>query len=84
MTADEGPAVVATAPDGIIGSIMAAALESAGIPVEVRSANRGWLFPGVQTSAGPVEILVPGALAEDARAILAAEDGVTTDPDAGR
>ena len=59
VTAGEGPVVVATAADGIVGSIMAAALESAGIPVEVRSANRGWLFPGVQTSAGPVEILVP-------------------------
>jgi hypothetical protein len=84
VSAGEGPVVVATAADGIMGSIMAAALESAGIPVEVRSANRGWLYPGVQASAGPVEILVPGALAEDAGAILAAEVGTTTDPDAGR
>lgn len=75
MTADQDPVVVATAPDGIVGSIMAAAIESAGIPVEVRSANRGWLFPGVQTSAGPVEILVPGALAADARAILGSAAG---------
>ena len=75
---------MATAPDGVIGSIMAAALESAGIPVEVRSAGRGWLYPGVQTSAGPVEILVPGALAEEARAILAVGDAAVADPDAGR
>ena len=66
---------MATAADGIIGSIMAAALESAGIPVEVRSAGRGWLFPGVQTSAGPVEILVPAPLEADARAILVAQSG---------
>ena len=84
MTDGGGPVVVATAPDGVIGSIMAAALESAGIPVEVRSAGRGWLYPGVQTSAGPVQILVPGALAGDALAILAVEDGAVVDPDAGR
>ena len=83
VTSGDGPVVVGTAADGIIGSIMAAALESAGIPVEVSSANRGWLFPGVQTSAGPVEILVPGPLAADARAILAAEDAAITDPAAG-
>ena len=75
MTAGEGPVVVATAADGIMGSIMAAALESAGIPVEVRSANRGWLYPGVQTSAGPVEILVPASCEADALVILAAEGG---------
>ena len=51
---------------------MAAALESAGIPVVIRSMGRGWLSPGVKTGAGPVELLVPGDRAEDARAILAA------------
>jgi hypothetical protein len=81
VTTGDGPVVVGTAADGIIGSIMAAALESAGIPVEVRSADRGWLFPGVQASAGPVELLVPGPLAADARAILAAEDAAITDTD---
>jgi hypothetical protein len=75
VTAGEGPEVVATAADGIMGSIMAAALESAGIPVEVRSANRGWLYPGVQASAGPVEILVPASCEADARNLLAAAEG---------
>ena len=83
MTCGGDPVVVATAADGVIGSIMEAALESAGIPVMVRSAGRGWLFPGAQTSAGPVELLVPGALAEDARAILAV-DAATAGSDAGR
>jgi hypothetical protein len=54
---------------------MAAALESAGIPVEVRSADRGWLYPGVQASAGPVEILVPASCEADARNLLAAAEG---------
>jgi hypothetical protein len=74
VTPDDGPVVVAAAADGVIGSIMAAALESAGIPVQVRGADPGWLYPGVQAGAGPVEILVPGALAADARAILAGPD----------
>jgi hypothetical protein len=72
---DREPVVVGTAPDGIVGSIMAAALESAGIPVMIRSMGRGWLYPGVKTGAGPVELLVPGDLAEDAQAILAAPAG---------
>ena len=75
MTDESGPVVVGTAPDGIVGSIMAAALESAGIPVMVRSMGRGWLYPGVKTGAGPVELLVPGDLAEDAQAILGADAG---------
>ena len=69
------PVVVGTAPDGIAGAIMAAALESAGIPVMIRSMGRGWLSPGVKAGAGPVELLVPGDLAEDAQAILAAPAG---------
>ena len=75
VTDESGPVVVGTAPDGIVGSIMAAALESAGIPVMVRSMGRGWLYPGVKTGAGPVELLVPGDLAEDAQAILGADAG---------
>jgi hypothetical protein len=75
VTDEAGPVVVGTAPDGIVGSIMAAALESAGIPVMVRSMGRGWLYPGVKAGAGPVELLVPGGLAEDARAILEADAG---------
>jgi hypothetical protein len=72
VTDESGAVVVGTAPDGIVGSIMAAALESAGVPVMIRSMGRGWLYPAVRTGAGPVELLVPGDLAEDARAILAA------------
>jgi len=75
VTDASGPVVVGSAPDGIVGSIMAAALESAGIPVMIRSAGRGWLYPGVRTGAGPVELLVSGDLADDARAILAAPAG---------
>jgi hypothetical protein len=69
------PVVVASAPDGVSGSIIAGTLESAGIPVEVRSANYGWLYPGVQTFAGPVDLLVPASCESDARAILAAAEG---------
>ena len=44
--------VVATAPDGVIGSILAAALESAGIPVEVRERDRRLAVPGVAGRPG--------------------------------
>jgi len=67
-----GPVVVASAPDGIIGSIMAGTLESAGIPVEIRGTRRGWLYPGTRTASGPVDIFVPASCEADARAILAA------------
>jgi len=69
------PVVVASAPDGVIGAIMAAALESAGVPVAIRSVGAGWLYPGAQTNAGPVELLVPVECVADARTILAAEEG---------
>ena len=68
------PVVVASAPDGVIGSIMAAALESAGIPVEVRGTGAGWLYPGTRSVSGPVSILVPASCEADARAILAAAE----------
>jgi hypothetical protein len=68
------PVVVASAPDGVIGAIIAGTLESAGIPVEIRSIGAGWLYPGVRTSAGPVEVLVPAQCEADARAILAAAE----------
>ena len=62
--------VVATPPDGVSGSMIAAALESAGIPAEVRGGASGWLFPGAcrRPRRGPG----PGAasMAADARAIV--------------
>jgi len=69
-----GPVVVATAPDAVTGSFLAAALESAGIPVEVLGGQAGWLYPGAQGGLGPVRILVPAAAEADARAILAELD----------
>jgi hypothetical protein len=68
------PVVVASAPDGVIGSIIAGTLESAGIPVEVRGTGAGWLYPGTRSASGPVEILVPASCETDARAILAAAE----------
>lgn len=63
--------VVASPPDGVGGSILASALESAGIPVTVRGgAHSGWLFPGAGGGLGAVQVLVPRAMAADARAIL--------------
>jgi hypothetical protein len=76
VSAGAEPVVVTSAPDGVTGAIMAAALESAGIPVGIRSIGAGWLYPGVQANAGPVEVLVPAECEADARAILeAAESG---------
>ncbi len=65
------PVVVATAPDGVNGSMLAAALESAGIPVEVRPIGAVWPYAGAQGGFGPVQILAPASAADDARAILA-------------
>lgn len=63
--------VVASPPDGVGGSILASALESAGIPVTVRGgAHSGWLFPGAGGGLGAVQVLVPRAMAADAHAIL--------------
>jgi len=45
VRAGAGPVVVASAPDGVTGSIIAGTLESAGIPVEFRGAHGGWLCP---------------------------------------
>jgi hypothetical protein len=63
--------VVAAPPDGIGGSMIAAALESAGIPAEVRGGAAGWLFPGAAGGLGAVQVLVPRSMAADALAILA-------------
>jgi hypothetical protein len=68
------PVVVASAPDGVIGSIIAGTLESAGIPVQIRSGRAGWLYPGPRTAAAPVVLLVPASCEDDARAILAAAE----------
>jgi hypothetical protein len=64
------PVVVATAPDAVSGAVLAGALESAGIPVQVLGAGTGWLFPGAEGGLGPVRILVPAAAEAEARAIL--------------
>lgn len=76
MSGDPDLVVVASPPDGVSGSIVAAALESAGIPVEVRGdAHSGWLFPGVGGGLGAVQVLVPRSMAADACAILDELDG---------
>ncbi len=68
--------VVAAPPDGVSGSILAAALESAGIPAHVRGdAHSGWLFPGAGGGLGAVQVLVPRAMVADARVILDELDG---------
>jgi hypothetical protein len=54
--------------------MLAAALESAGIPAEVRATGAAWLYSGAQGGYGPVRILVPASAAGDARAILAELD----------
>ena len=71
MTDEREPAVVATAPDPVGGEIVACALQSAGIPAQVRSTRRGLPYPGVRSFMGPVSVVVPAALEADARAILA-------------
>ena len=43
MRAGAGPEVVASAPDGVTGSIIAGTLESVGIPVEFRGTHGGRL-----------------------------------------
>ena len=70
MSGDPDFTVVAAFPDGISGSVLASALESAGIPVEVRAGPAGWLFPGAGGGLGPVEVLVPRAFAAEARALM--------------
>jgi hypothetical protein len=75
MTRSPGPVVVATAPNGVNGSMLAAALESAGIPVEVRPTGAAWPYSGVQGGFGPVQILVPASAVDDARAIIAELEG---------
>ena len=62
--------VVAAPPDGVSGSMLAAALQSAGIPAEVRGGPSGWLFPGAAGGLGAVQVLVPRSMAADARAIV--------------
>ena len=58
MSGDADLVVVALPPDGVSGSIPAAALESAGIPVEVRGTYAGWLLPGAGGGLGAVQVLV--------------------------
>jgi hypothetical protein len=65
---------VAEAPNGVAGSILAGALESAGIPVLVRGGHAGWLYPGAVGGLGPVDLLVPARFVADAQAILAGLD----------
>jgi hypothetical protein len=62
--------IVAAAPDGVSGAMLAAALESAGIPAQVSGAGATWLYPGAGGGLGAVQILVPRSMAADAQAIL--------------
>ncbi len=64
--------VVAAAPDGVSGSILASVLESAGIPVEVRGRGSSWLFPAAAGGLGMVQVLVPREYVAEARELLAA------------
>ncbi len=70
MSSDAGMVVVAAPPDGVGGSMIAAALESGGIPAEVRGSATGWLFPDASGGLGAVQVLVPRSMAADARAIV--------------
>ncbi len=75
MSGDPDAVVVAPPPDSFSGSVVAAALESAGIPVEVRGGGQsGWLSPGALGGFGAVQVLVPRTFAEEALAILAELD----------
>jgi hypothetical protein len=68
----------ATTVAGIVSaSAIKGMLESAGIPVLMRSAgSAGWLFPGTPGSGGAVDVLVPAeCLAEAQGLIAAAEEG---------
>jgi hypothetical protein len=75
VSGDADLVVVASPPDGVGGSIVASALESAGIPVTVRGdAHSGWLFPGAGGGFGAVQVLVPREFLAEATAILAEFD----------
>jgi hypothetical protein len=76
VSATDEPVVVGAAPDSVSGSVLASALESAGIPAMVRQDGAGaWLYPGTQGGFSPVSILVPASAEADARAILAELNG---------
>ncbi|MBE0528421.1 MAG: DUF2007 domain-containing protein [Thermoleophilia bacterium] len=75
MSGDPDSVVVAAPPDSFSGSIVAAALKSAGIPVEVHGDGQsGRLSPGALGRFGAVQVLVPRAFDEEALAILAELD----------
>jgi hypothetical protein len=62
-----------TAPDIVVACLIKGRLESAGIPVMLRSYGpAGWLFPGPPGSGGPVDLLVPSGRLSEARQIIAA------------
>jgi len=61
-----------TAPDIVVACLIKGRLESAGIPVMLRSYGpAGWLFPGPPGSGGPIDLLVPSGLLAEAREIIA-------------
>jgi hypothetical protein len=71
VSGDTDLVVVAAPPDGVSGSILATALESAGIPVTVRGdAHSGWLFPGAAGGLGAVQVLVPREFLAEATTLL--------------
>ena len=62
-----------TAPDIVVACLIKGRLESAGIPVMLRSYGpAGWLFPGPPGSGGPVDLLVPSGRVPEAKEIIAA------------
>jgi Putative prokaryotic signal transducing protein len=68
---------VTTAADIVTASVIKGLLESAGIPVLMRSSgSAGWLFPGTPGGGGSVDVLVPAeCLAEAQELIAEAEKG---------
>jgi hypothetical protein len=63
----------------VAGIVPAAAikgmLESAGIPVLMRSAgSAGWLFPGTPGGGGAVDVLVPAECLAEAQGLIAAAE----------
>jgi len=58
--------------DIVTASAIKGMLESAGMPVMVRSAgSAGWLFPGTPGSGGQVDVLVPQECLAEAQRLLA-------------
>jgi hypothetical protein len=69
---------VTTVADIVTASVIKGMLESAGIPVLMRSSgSAGWLFPGTPGSGGAVDVFVPAECFAEAQGLIAEaeEDG---------